>query len=879
MKTVEIDQALERKFNEEQARLVFWHDEDSEFGSYLLSGLSGSLSSVQVINANQKGGLATKLFLEREDTEGQYLVYSTGPAPAPEHDWLLDIRLYSENFYADIASIWLQDLALSSLSLRDHLKARAPFFASQDRRQKLKRLVRASDSAVELDLKMLTVLSGAELVAPFSVFFAVSQSHVQDGEYRLDTEPALIEQFTKMKLDEAFWRLVCEEFTYEDDQPKVSALMRRLLVSELSHHLEQAPTSFSQFRLDQQGERNAVVFLTQWRDSSTYAPSFDAISRAISEELKISDHIREYDLSQLLRISTFECVEKRILSLLKLEILSSSESGHFKDLTELHNECSARQKSYWLSGATAQTDERQALHSAYQAILSAHQLLLDQYHLSHAEHQKRLDFERADLLLEAYQNELYLFDQHYRTFAINAQPSIDLGWDLLKSLAEKVEQAYSHGFLEPLGLEWSRHLDEGFLNRWSTGHFKAQQNFYKDHIEKHLKQSARKRAFVIISDAFRYEAARELVQELNGKFRMNAQISALLGVLPSYTTLGMASLLPHKNLTFNERGNVLVDGQSSSGTEARNRILSAVDGMACQASGLKGLKTSEAREFCAGKRVVYIYHNVIDARGDQAATESETFEAVRDCIQELGELVMFCTNKLNAAKVWITADHGFLYSQTAPTDGNRSTLSHRPADALKSKKRYVIGSNLGTVPEAHLGDTQVTAGTEHSMQFWVPRGANRFHFTGGARFVHGGAMPQEVLIPLITVKQLRSDKEVGDSRIEKVSVQVLRSLHKITTPKYRFEFIQTDVVTERRKPLTIKVGVYEGAEAVTSIEIITFDSDSGNIEERKKSVILELRKGSFDKATPYKLILRDVETEVEVQSLPVVIDRSFDDDF
>jgi hypothetical protein len=165
------------------------------------------------------------------------------------------------------------------------------------------------------------------------------------------------------------------------------------------------------------------------------------------------------------------------------------------------------------------------------------------------------------------------------------------------------------------------------------------------------------------------------------------------------------------------------------------------------------------------------------------------------------------------------------------------------------------------------------------MQFWVPRGANRFHFTGGARFVHGGAMPQEVLIPLITVKQLRSDKEVGDSRIEKVSVQVLRSLHKITTPKYRFEFIQTDVVTERRKPLTIKVGVYEGAEAVTSIEIITFDSDSGNIEERKKSVILELRKGSFDKATPYKLILRDVETEVEVQSLPVVIDRSFDDDF
>jgi hypothetical protein len=190
----------------------------------------------------------------------------------------------------------------------------------------------------------------------------------------------------------------------------------------------------------------------------------------------------------------------------------------------------------------------------------------------------------------------------------------------------------------------------------------------------------------------------------------------------------------------------------------------------------------------------------------------------------------------------------------------------------------VIGRNLGTSPEAHHGGTDVTAGAEGGMEFWIPRAANRFHFTGGARFVHGGAMPQEVVVPLVTVTQLRGTKKVG-SRIEKVSVQVLGTNHKITTPVYRFELIQTEAVSERRKPLTLRAAIYEGMRPVTSVESITFDSTSDSIEERKKSLRLELRTGTFDKKTPYRLVLRDIESDAEVQSMPVVIDRSFDDDF
>ena len=160
----------------------------------------------------------------------------------------------------------------------------------------------------------------------------------------------------------------------------------------------------------------------------------------------------------------------------------------------------------------------------------------------------------------------------------------------------------------------------------------------------------------------------------------------------------------------------------------------------------------------------------------------------------------------------------------------------------------MIGRELGATPEAHHGSIDVTAGAEDGMAFWVPRAANRFHFTGGARFVHGGAMPQEVVVPLVTVTHLRGKKKKG-SRIEKVSVQVLGTNHKITTPKYRFELIQTEKVGERREPITLRAAVYDRDRAVTSVETITFDSTSSSIEERKKPLRFELRTGTYDKTT------------------------------
>ena len=871
MKAEQVDQALHQKFVTEGERLVFWHDPNGEFSDYVESSVAGVIADVQVLDVAIVGGLSAKLRLEREDRTGKYLVYSTGQFPSAEEDWLLDIRLYSAQFHADVASLWLQELGLSSLSLRDHLKARATFLGSQDRRKKLRRLINTSDDEAVLDLKMMVVLVGSPMASPFDVLRALCHGHEQDGRFDLSEPPEVIATFEKMDLLDRFWELMRTQFAYAADAPSLAGLLRRLFVSELFHQTDGARMdALAHHQLPAAGRGNTVVFLTQWRDSSGTASSYDAAASAVAAEQKVDEPLAKLDLETIKDVYTFWEAEKRVVSSLKDRLLDEPQSVDVDFVADLASE---RKAGHWLSGPGKDVDDRPAVADAYDAIVAAAELFA-----LHTERRHTLSFEAPGDLLAAYQNDLHRFDRLYRRFCIKAKPALGQGWNLLKTLADEVERVYDQGFLQPLGVEWSRLLDEGFLGKWTLEDLPSQRDFYADNIRPHLADSERKRAFVIISDAFRYEAATELTESLNGIYRMNAELSAMLGVLPSYTALGMASLLPHKTLAYTDKGEVLVDDKSSAGTKARGKQLATVEGMACKAKDLRVMKLEEAREFTQGKRVVYIYHNVIDALGDSAPTEGETFEAVSDCIAELVELVQFCVNRLSAGKVWVTADHGFLFKEEAPDETDKSKLSHKPEHAVKLKKRYVIGQDLGASPEAHHGYTAVTAVAEGGMEFWVPRSANLFHFTGGARFVHGGAMPQEVVVPLVTVTHLRGGDKVR-SRSKKVSVQVLGTNHKITTPKYRFEIIQTEAVGERRKPITLRAAVYDDAGAVTSVETITLDSTSDSIQGRKKSIRFELRSGTYDKTTQYHLVLRDAETDAQVQSVPVVIDRSFDDDF
>ncbi len=73
--------------------------------------------------------------------------------------------------------------------------------------------------------------------------------------------------------------------------------------------------------------------------------------------------------------------------------------------------------------------------------------------------------------------------------------------------------------------------------------------------------------------------------------------------------------------------------------------------------------------------------------------------------------------------------------------------------------------------------------------------------------------------------------------------------------------------------------IYEEAEPITNVETVTFDSTSSDMNEWRREVWLTLANRTFSNKTPYHLILRSAETEVEEARIEVTIDLAFTNDF
>jgi uncharacterized protein (TIGR02687 family) len=868
MELQRIAQGLERLFQTDGHRVVFWHDPDRELEEILPSL---ALGDVTILRIDEHSALALKVRLEQEDPAGRYLLYAPFPPPPPAQDWLLDMRLYSGSFSADRASMLLADLGLTQQSLRQHLAERAKFLASRDRLERLKRLVSPADIELDIDRKIIAVLARADQPEFFNVLISLYDA-IPDGNP--DALPPAWDEMEKYGAEPAFWALVASHFGYRDETPTLEGLLIRLLVSDLEHACRAPlPDGLKHLALPPQGAANAVVCLAQWRDSSTRGRSYEALSTVVAETIKLASHLGSLTIEDLAEVKTFLLVEKTIASRLRDRVLETVDTIKPEAIRHI---ASHRTDGYWVAPALPDTDSapRRALHAVYRALETA----ADLFALRN-EHAGTLAQPDSKAMLAAYTGGLYRFDQLYRHFCESADYAESRDWDVLKALRGKIEQVYGSGFIADLALEWNRHLEAGLLELWRIEGVPNQQAFYERAVAPLLAKGADRRVFVIISDAFRYEAAQELAEQLNGKYRFDAELSVQLGVLPSYTGLGMAALLPHKVLEFNESGAIRVDGLPCSSLEQRAKVLETVKGVAVKADTFMAMKKDAGRAFIKPYRVVYVYHNRIDAVGDSAPTEDHTFAAVRRAIEELADLVGKIVNSLNGNHLLVTADHGFLFQETPPGETDKNSLATKPPGTLLAKKRYLLGRNLPDDDKAYHGSTAVTAGAVGGMELWVPKGANRFHFVGGSRFVHGGAMPQEIAVPVLRVHHVKGSGKAAKTKTRTVGVSVLGSNFKVTTNRHRFQLIQTEPVGERVKPLTLKVGIYDGDDPVTNVETLTFDSTSPDMNQWKKTVSLTLEGRHFDNRKVFQLILRDADTGVEEARLDVTIDLAFVNDF
>ena len=346
------------------------------------------------------------------------------------------------------------------------------------------------------------------------------------------------------------------------------------------------------------------------------------------------------------------------------------------------------------------------------------------------------------------------------------------------------------------------------------------------------------------------------------------------GVLPSYTALGMAAILPHKRIEYNENFDVLVDGKPNALTEQKEVILKEYkpNSKCVWLDAIRNMKRDELREIFTGQDVVYIFHNQIDARGDKLNTENEVFTACEEAIDEIHSLMRRISSQANTHRFIITADHGFIYKRDKLSESDK--ISGSMLSSGKYGQRYAVSVNpLGASGTLSL---PLTSTNNKNMFVTYPLGTDIFKAPGsGQNFVHGGSSPQELIIPVIDVKFERGAKETTNAQISLVSLT-----NKITNLITTLDFIQTEPIGEIVKEATYRIFfITENNEKISNENIYIADKKDADATKRVFRLKFSFKNKQYNKSHKYYLVAYDDKNDIEVLRHEIVMDIAFADDF
>lgn len=267
--------------------------------------------------------------------------------------------------------------------------------------------------------------------------------------------------------------------------------------------------------------------------------------------------------------------------------------------------------------------------------------------------------------------------------------------DDFRGAADFIEGLYKEWFLRGQNIRWCNAIEDDLANKGEVKGLPRQVDFFPAEVEGSASRC--RRAWVIVSDALRYEVAAELVQNLERSTKGTAELTGVQGALPTKTKVGMPALLPHGvfETVCGPKGGftVHVDGAEAASTDARQNALRCFSAGAVAVRFDDFLHKSDRggrKQLVADAEVVYIYHNAIDALGDDPLTERKVFQACGDAVEEISSLVKLLVKEFRAAEVLITADHGFLYTAKPLDESEHAAAADVAGKVVETSRRYVV---------------------------------------------------------------------------------------------------------------------------------------------------------------------------------------------
>lgn len=804
-------------FGQKQAsgrKVIFWYDPPANFKDDIKAD---SFDCCKVLFCD-KNEFAIKKTIEHDDTASDFLIYIPSEKPADNENWLLDILMYSEEYYADTVALTMRRMNLTNTDLRRVIEWHSKFFDAESRTKKLSNYVTVNDELKPADMRMamMCVLVKASSRSIESVLTELVFDNSESSKYK---------ELIKFGFEEYLWDEICRYYNYEGNQ-KIETLIKRFMFTALLEQkadFDTLPSFYDQFRITGPGQMDAKFFVDKIKADSRY----ESLQLDVATDLKIEGLLVSRDVTCVQTADIFECIDIDII-----KKISASLANGSLDYNTFERVISERLNSMWYDKHSQEYDILSSVMAFYKKLENPIPagLLATEY-------------------VQNYTDNYYLVDTYYRRICANfnklENPSPEI-----EDLMRMIESAYQAKFLDPLGKAFSDALKE--QGNWEFPGIKMTRNFYQDVQAKNYKK-----CFVIISDGFRYEIGRELYEKLKTDTVLNGneEIKYAIAPLPSETRFGMASLLPHRAISYLNKF-VNVDDQSTADTAARDAILKNKKSSyaAIQYKDISQMSRADLRAYMADKSLVYIYHNVIDNAGEH--NESKVFDVAESAVNEILTLIRKLYNNLQIANFYVTADHGFLYRRNEIEESQKysNVVALHPTEA---SKRYVLTDDMSLhIP--YTVEVQLDNVSDGAYKVISPYGYDLFKTQGsGLQYVHGGASLQEIIVPVIHLGELRaaSNKEA----LSPVGVRLKSITRKITNRSFTLEFEQYEKVEERKQAITCETYLVDEDDNKVSGEYrFVAASASDDMESRSTKIRFNLMNIEFDRSKRYYLILKNI---------------------
>ena len=836
-----IQDQLNTEFSRSNTRIIFWFDDKGEYEDEV-SELQLNQAKLHILDGSN--WFYSKWLLNESDTESKYLVYAPFPKPSDAENPLADMYYYSTSYYTDRVSQMAQEIGIDQ-RFKEQLSQYSNFWKNKNRIEKFKELGIDHFNVESIDIGLIAVLTDVKTPNFEEI---IRKLLLNDSE-------AYLKALEDHGLLGKFWEL-CEKYIgYRSENANLDDLAACMLLTYASVTLKDTlPAVLKSYELKKKND--VVVFVRNLMDNVLYQDAYDELSEKVDKTLRVVSRIRDNlkskdqsaQLVDIVNCDAFRGLDTILidwaLDQLNAEILDAQIDG--RNLAEIAEQRTAKSCHF----GNIYQNEYQAIKYAYQMMKAVSVLEVT-----------------SDIkeMVADYQKQTYLVDSYYRWFYSVYDRMEDTG--RFSQVRERIENMYSFTYLQKVTPKWNLELTENLMA--DTG-LKRQEDFYRNYLKAY---EGKNRVIVIISDAFRYECAKELMERLELDEKCTPKLECMISGLPSVTSVGMASLLPHKELLVDEKLNVTVDGKSCGDLVSRDRILKAQNenNAALSFDEVASANKETIRELLQKKNIVYIYHNQVDARGDKPASENEVFIACAEAIEEIHKLIKKLTVNVSAAKFFITADHGFLYKRDKLHEFDK--VSYEQEICVYPNKRFLLTTQKVDEPGIK---SRMMAYLNH-LYVTTPIGADIFKVSGGGQnYVHGGSSLQEMLVPVIELTT--NTKAVAYDYVDVILTSTNRKVTNLIT---YFDFIQTEKVTDTMKARSlVAYFTTEAGEKISFDVPIVANSREDAPEKRTFHEKFILKSREYKYGDKYYLVLADANDEKNIlQQYEFMIDIAFVDDF